>query len=710
MKKQLALIMIIMMVMSSMAFAAPSDVIGTNYETAVDRLMSLGIITGYTDGSFKPMASITRAEFAAIVVRSLGAESAANVSMTTRYKDVPSTHWASGYISAATNLGVINGYTTGNFGPGDPVTYEQAVAMVVRALGYEPVVAAKGGYFAGHLLIAAENNLLDGVTLSMGKPAPRGAVAILLNNALETPLMIQVSFGTTSQHVVSGMNGTSVQTLLVNKLGLTSSEKVITSVSKTGEVLFENDNKVYKMATGVVLQSGLEHMSLTVLTKGQLIYMVTVNSKIVYDFIDGDQHSATEVTLKNADTSYSVKTGAVSTMDSGNPQTPAFVGSAYDNSYGRFIIDSNNQIVRGTMVSDLDKQGFIKSIKDTSIQYTNTNSPVGASVSLMDMDNATFDFVSIDGLNGQYKDLVAGMFMAYAIHSDGSFSIAASTERITGKYDAIRSDLKEITISGKTYALSSELRFSADGLKTITAVAAASDLESLEGSVINGYTDRNNEIVFINGNVSDSNQSFYGILKDANRFNDAIKVEKLVGNKISLVTYSVDLTVDDAQFASSHYATPYDGSLDSSDFYQFVVDSNGVVTKIIKVEGITFGGATTTIDSVDAKSNSILANNLSRYFVDNDLLILSIDGGTVATHTWTELKNSSITDGSITVRMPLNDSTPAVMLILDDANSEIGTMDGDYILGYATASPTLTGGLFKGTVRTLKRQLICSDR
>ncbi|NJD02943.1 MAG: S-layer homology domain-containing protein, partial [Ruminiclostridium sp.] len=126
--------------------AAPTDVVGTAYEGAVSRLVALGVINGYPDGTFGPEDSITRAQFAAIVVRALGYESlAATAAGITKFSDVAANHWGAGYINIAVSLGIIKGYGDGKFGPEDKVTFDQAVTMIVRALGQEAYAEAKGG-------------------------------------------------------------------------------------------------------------------------------------------------------------------------------------------------------------------------------------------------------------------------------------------------------------------------------------------------------------------------------------------------------------------------------------------------------------------------------------------------------------------------------------------------------------------------------------
>lgn len=103
------------------------------YNTAVSTLSSMGIITGYPDGTFRPNAAITRAEFAAIAARfdSNGDKT------TAKFSDI-ATHWAKDEISIAYNNGWITGYPDGTFGPQRDITRAETMTLVNRVLNRQP--------------------------------------------------------------------------------------------------------------------------------------------------------------------------------------------------------------------------------------------------------------------------------------------------------------------------------------------------------------------------------------------------------------------------------------------------------------------------------------------------------------------------------------------------------------------------------------------
>lgn len=92
-------------------------------------MQQFGIVTGYTDGSFRPNAPVTRAEFAAIASRfeklTQGSKS---------FTDVSDTHWAVKYINFAATRGWVTGYADGTFKPEHSITRAEVAAVTCRLL------------------------------------------------------------------------------------------------------------------------------------------------------------------------------------------------------------------------------------------------------------------------------------------------------------------------------------------------------------------------------------------------------------------------------------------------------------------------------------------------------------------------------------------------------------------------------------------------
>ncbi|MBD2868393.1 S-layer homology domain-containing protein [Paenibacillus arenilitoris] len=215
------------------AFAAtPSDVVGKPVQSAVEELSALGIIQGYEDGTFKPDNAITRAELAKIIVIATGNETAASLMQNVKpsYKDVKANAWYTGYINVATTKGIIQGYN-GNYRPSDNVKFEEVVAIIVRALGYQDKYLS-GSWPYNVLLQADEIGLFGNIDIATGTLANRGIVAELTSNALGETL---VGYDADGNQVDVDKNGKVITTgsplvPLINKLG-SSADKVLTAAS-----------------------------------------------------------------------------------------------------------------------------------------------------------------------------------------------------------------------------------------------------------------------------------------------------------------------------------------------------------------------------------------------------------------------------------------------------------------------------------------------
>ncbi len=252
-KKVIALIAVFAMLVSCVAFAQTyTDVEKEdNYYEAIEMLSRLSIFTGDMDDNgnlvFRSEDSITRAEAVTIIERIQNVLTAAQTA--TEFKDVPSTHWASGFIAQATAQSIVNGYGDGYFGPDDPVLYEQMVKMLIEALGYAPFVYDNGGYYAGHMYAAQRYGVLDDVIGgTIGQAATRGQVAQMVYNAIDTPLMDRSTYGTNAEYVIYDTDD-DYRTLLKRDLKVVKGtgvidENQVTTLSAAKDIDNEKDAEI----------------------------------------------------------------------------------------------------------------------------------------------------------------------------------------------------------------------------------------------------------------------------------------------------------------------------------------------------------------------------------------------------------------------------------------------------------------------------------
>jgi VCBS repeat-containing protein len=108
-----------------------ADVTNNWAKDAINDMGSRMVVTGVDGENYQPDRDITRAEFAAIVVRALGLEQGMG---TSKFSDVKSTDWYYGYVETASGYNLIKGYDDGTFRPYDKITRQEAMAIIARAM------------------------------------------------------------------------------------------------------------------------------------------------------------------------------------------------------------------------------------------------------------------------------------------------------------------------------------------------------------------------------------------------------------------------------------------------------------------------------------------------------------------------------------------------------------------------------------------------
>ncbi|RAU98929.1 S-layer homology domain-containing protein [Paenibacillus sp. YN15] len=108
-----------------------ADMSGHWAKAEVELLASKLLVNGRADEQFVPQGDITRAEFAALLVRGLGLSPAPAAAA---FKDVASSDWHAGYVGAAVKAGLVEGMDAGIFAPNSNITREQMAVMISRAM------------------------------------------------------------------------------------------------------------------------------------------------------------------------------------------------------------------------------------------------------------------------------------------------------------------------------------------------------------------------------------------------------------------------------------------------------------------------------------------------------------------------------------------------------------------------------------------------
>lgn len=162
-----------------------SDVSDRNTALAVETLRLMGVLDGYSDGTFRPDRQLTRAQFCKMATYAVGAENEMGLYSTiTVFPDVRPSHWAAGYINlAAKGRNIIAGYPDGKFYPDRTVTVGQAVTILLRLLGYKDDKIG-GVWPDSYMAMASIAGLTEGITAGAGTPLTRAQAARLFVNLL----------------------------------------------------------------------------------------------------------------------------------------------------------------------------------------------------------------------------------------------------------------------------------------------------------------------------------------------------------------------------------------------------------------------------------------------------------------------------------------------------------------------------------------------
>jgi len=163
--------------------AYPQDVVGTPLFSAVKFLIDKKVLTGYSDGTFKPENPITRAEVAVAITKMTNrTNSLDEMAKKNIFSDLTGYGWAKGYINAMVDSGVIKGITPTNFAPAKNISYAELITMLIRTRsGAASELEAYGSWPDNYIQYALTYNMLGDVTVTdWDAPATRGDTAKLM--------------------------------------------------------------------------------------------------------------------------------------------------------------------------------------------------------------------------------------------------------------------------------------------------------------------------------------------------------------------------------------------------------------------------------------------------------------------------------------------------------------------------------------------------
>ena len=132
-KRAMSMALAVALSLAPVQAMAATDVSGHWAEKVIKQWQDKGLISGYEDGTFKPNNNITRAEFVLILNNAMGFEKKGTVS----FKDVKDNDWFKNAVAIAVGEGYTSGYQDGTFKPNATITRAEAAVMIAKAAGLE---------------------------------------------------------------------------------------------------------------------------------------------------------------------------------------------------------------------------------------------------------------------------------------------------------------------------------------------------------------------------------------------------------------------------------------------------------------------------------------------------------------------------------------------------------------------------------------------
>ena len=432
-----AIITALMMIVNIGAFAAFEDIdVNTGVGNAVKQLVQLGIINGYPDGTFRPQETLTRGQFAKIAVCMLGEEQqAASRSANAIFSDVPTDHWASGYINYIAERQIINGYPDGTFGAEDTINYAQAITILIRLLGYTGEdVAYK--WPDGYITKAQSLGITNGISFGTYESITRGNAAYVIYNTL----------------LADKKAGSSVTLLSSNKF-----EDVIIIGDSTNDASLPEGN----IATTKGNFKLADNSNIEASVYGRLGTLYLDSEQRVTAFVP-EKETVLDVTLSGAALSGDGKRVEVSYNVDGKEKTTSFDGKAslYYDGKSSTLAAGVSELEAGRSASIIYTENGVFAriyLKASSVAgpYTIT-SGYSQIYSFFKIQNSNTMSVIRDGRNAKLENLDVYDVVYY---TEGNNTLYAYTDKISGAYEEaypLKSNVKSVKIAGREYTLSTQ--------------------------------------------------------------------------------------------------------------------------------------------------------------------------------------------------------------------------------------------------------------
>ncbi len=386
----------------------------------------LEIIQGDENGDMGLDRKVSRAEFAKIAIALSPSKNTVAVGLAmSPFKDVPYTTWYAPYVRAAVSAGYVEGYLDATYRPDNTVTYEEAITVLLKILGYTDD-SFGAAYPYGQVAKAQGLDMLDDVDAEIGQELTRRQVMYLVYNTLQANMtsggkLLSVHDCTMTEDVTVISSHNEDSSLAENKI-LTSSGTYKTDnnfnydfVGQKGDIFVKNGTDFVAFVPDSNNNTSFEKY---------VIYSQLPNAVVAYN-----NGSFTQIDITDGTTCYK----------DGNKTTYAAVKNQLEMGDILYVRKDGNSVDYVTY-DDGNMEGPVKVTGSGSLAGFATNS------STVFMRNGN----KVSSSDLQTNDIV--------YYSEDLNMVLAYTDKVTGVYEKAsptKDSPTSVTISGKEYTVES---------------------------------------------------------------------------------------------------------------------------------------------------------------------------------------------------------------------------------------------------------------
>ncbi|QRN86716.1 S-layer homology domain-containing protein [Clostridia bacterium] len=406
MKVQIKLIAITVLFSLLFSFASPSLAASIEAQRAGTILKDIGVIVGYTDGSLGIDHTITRAEMTVVLAKIGNMDKSATFlnDAATKFSDVKSNVWYTGYINLAVQQKWVVGYPDGTFRPNDEVSYSEAITMILNLLGYGKGTLP-GVWPSNYLVQAAKLDITDDVVAFAPRAAaPRGDVFVIAEAACY------------SDYVIWNANSFSfvddaTKTKPINGLtsGITEEITITDGYMMVGSDLSDTkrevvaDGRKYSVALGFDIYPYIGIPSTFYLNKSNEIFAIKDSVKVSTAKLLKFEGSTMYLDLNNnrsfdsGDKKYELSNDAICIINDELREVPTGKDTMV-----QYILENNKNVVYAKLVNYAEmNEGLVKSVRigerDLTIKFFSTEDEL-----VIDLKDDQFRY---HGVASYYLDL-----------------------------------------------------------------------------------------------------------------------------------------------------------------------------------------------------------------------------------------------------------------------------------------------------------------